>query len=767
MKSKIIHRNKLSNKKIGKKNGGNYKLTKKTLINNKLKTKKNIKKYYQRGGTNGEGPASGPPEKEFTFKCPNQKLSPKINDLNDLNDLKCGQKNIDAELLALTLRDSGAFNTDNSAKNDVFIKNAAEEFARNDRNDRNDIRYRIAKMFNSEDLIKDDAEDATFLKEMETYVNNGELPPIISGFFEKNENAEFDSIRKLMEKMCREAIPKNPFRYEYKPPSEWKDDVLSSPKKMYDWYVSKNPGFLPIRQQTREYIDDLESKTKIYLETEDSNFVTKKKAEVARYRKKLEEFRKPESTPAMLKEKQVRINTELGFDENNLFAISEHLRKITEELLRLVGSKATITDFLTQPDLDKLPRLPPPYPSCIKKLDPSDNEIKTCESESSVENPIVAGVYTWESKSLDQSPYPVIKVPEYDFLVMGMVKDLLLVQCLKTMPVPPKKQPKPVFHKSDNANERRSKGLSGAVITDEIRANSLKLLKKFESLIAEGYLYTEFIECLIKYLLFFSIGRLIANSNDLRVSIQYLESLTKTCFIILPTFEQINFKKILNSCAAPVLKLRLPNTRIYAHTREAGIAFELYHDLLNHSFRTHQITKYIPGYTGQYLGKILFLVKNEFRDFRYKYQPSKIECMYGIISRRIIKLFDVYNYDDKQIKASQMTLEQFRVAVDIKGQLTEEEKYIFAIMLYFLFHEMKNYCLHDLNFNKKSLENIFQSLLPEKEFSDYGRILYHLLSSEFQPRFMKVIFTKDGNSVKDLINHLRQLIKKCLMMLPD
>jgi hypothetical protein len=777
MKNTIIHRNKLSNKKIGKKNGGKYKLTKKTGRNHKLTTKKVIKKKYQLGGVNIVGSAipnvtSSNGKGSISFGENNLqsvlRMSGALN--NNSSSNKKGSISFGENNLQSVLRMSGALNNNNDNNNNLIIEDTLEAL------ERDYVTDKIAQMFKSEDLIKadekdekdekaekdeEDEEDEPNFQAIKTDVNNGQFPTIIDDFFKTPDNSRFVKIKELMVKMFAEAKPKNPFRYKYKPTSAWKNDIISSPKKLYDWYVGKNPGFLPIRQQTKKDIKKLEEDTEIYLKTDDSNFVTKKKDEVARYRKILFEFR--HSDP----KRKAEINRDLGFAEDDLFSITKHLRKITEDLLRLVGRAATITDLLTQPDLDKLPRLPRTYPSCVKKLDPEGIEEKKCESisENSNDNSTskIAGFYTWESKSLEQTLYHVIYVPEYEFLVMGMVKDLLLVQCLKKMPAPPKTQIKPVITEFDNANEVRSKKLTGAVITDEIRDNALTLLKEFELLITGKYLYTEFIKCLKQYLLFFSIGRLMANSHDLRTLINYLESLTNTCFIVLPTFEQINFKKVLNFCAAPVLNLRLPNTRIYAHSREASIAFELYHDLLNHSFRTHQVTKYIPGYTGQYLGKILFLVKSEFNKFKYKYQPSKVKCMFGIISRRIEELSKFYNYDYPQIKRSQMTLEEFRAALQIP-ELSEEEKYLFAFMLFYLFHEMKNYCLHDLYFNKVSIITVFESLLTRRqgEMLESTRFFYGLLFGEYQPQFIKNIFNKSATLKGDLDNDLRLLLQKCL-----
>ncbi len=724
MKNKTTHRMKLSNKKIGKKNGEKNKVTKKKGRHIKL-TKKKIKKYYLIGGADGDN-----------NNCNRE------NNSNEYN----GKEGDNTEFGGL----------DSEYGGDVYDDGEDDQIPNG-----KDLTKRIAQMFKpeTEEFETDEDQDDTNFTAISADVNRGTFPTIISTFLsqEVHDVTPFPNIKLLMESMfskARElAIPKNPFRYEHKPSSAWKDDILSSPVKLYDWYVSKNPDFLPIRQQTREYIDGLEVETATKLETYNKNIIPNKKAEVARYRKILDEFIHSKL------EEQAQINVKLGFDEKNKFAIRFHLRKITEELLRLVGSRETFTDLLTQPNLEQLPDKVKIIPSCAEKLDPTKNEEKNCESESSVDNPTVAGVYTWESKSLDQSPYPVIKVPEYDFLVMGMVKDLLLVQFLRKMPKQ-KNEPSPQITSLNDLNDRRAKLLQGSIITDKIRAKALTLLKEFESLIANGYLYTEFIECLRNYLLFFSLGEHMMNTSKTRAVMEYLRSLTNTCFIVLPTFEQINFFKTVNLCAAPVLNLRLANTRVNVHSKDASITFEVFHDLLIHSFKSHQISKYIPGFTGCYLGMHAYMLKKK---FAYKYQPSKIKCMYGVIFRRIAELFKLYEHNTEEIKQSEMTLEQFRAALATEGQLTNEERYILTFLLFFVFHEMRNFCLHDLKFNKASLRNIFDYLLPKSgKFSKYITNFYYSITSSYQPIFMRNIFTHKHCYRDELNGYLRTILDKCL-----
>jgi hypothetical protein len=376
--------------------------------------------------------------------------------------------------------------------------------------------------------------------------------------------------------------------------------------------------------------------------------------------------------------------------------------------------------------------------------------------------PKIDQFYPWEFSKLDQCPYPVIKVEEYAFLVMGMVKDLLLIQFFSKMPKAPHNVKEEDYN---NLNARISKKLNGAEITEDIRRVGFKLLQLFEILIKGEYVYSEFIICLSKYLLLFSIGNSQAHASLLRAVIDFLKSSLNTCFIIFPTFEQVNYKKVVNFCAAPVLNFRLSNHRLMIHSQELSLTDEIFHDLLNHGFSTHQITKYIPGYTGQYFSRHRFRLIDK---FKHKYQPTKIKNIFELRCQRLSYLFRSYDYDVRLLNSSEMKEPEFIKAVD-GAALTNEEKFIFACMLFFAFHEMQTYCLHDLNFNSDGINMNFSYLLRKRNRAENRNTqrFYELLSSPQQYPFMQKIFDRESLARGEYDAILLGLIKKCLKTLQD
>jgi len=492
---------------------------------------------------------------------------------------------------------------------------------------------------------------------------------------------------------------KNVFSYGYKPSSEWKDTLLANPKKIYEWYLLKNPNFLPILRQNKEEIYRIEQKadTEIYASEQE-------------YRNKLA---KEHKAPALSCGAQLQFQSKIkrkrkGADLNN----TENNREANNNQ----------KDYL--PKIDRF--------------------------------------YPWESSKLEQVSYPVIKVEEYAFLVMGMVKDLLLLQFLSKMPKAPHKVEKKSYN---NLNARISKRLDGAKIPTDISQLAFKLLQLFEKLIKEGYVYAEFISCLSKYLLLFSVGNSQAHTSLLRAVIDFLKSSLNTCFIIFPTFEQVNYKKVVNFCAAPVLNFRLSNHRLMIHGDELSLTDEIFHDLVNHGFSTHQITKYIPGYIGHYFQGHSFRLNDK---FKYKYQPTEIRNIFALRKERLSNLFPSYDYDVTLLSNSEMNESGFIKAVD-SDDLTNEEKFIFACMLFFAFHEMRTYCLHDLNFNSDGINMNFSYLLRKRNRAESRNTqrLRELLCSPQQYQFMQRIFDRESLARGEYDEILLGLIKKCLKPLQD
>jgi hypothetical protein len=159
------------------------------------------------------------------------------------------------------------------------------------------------------------------------------------------------------------------------------------------------------------------------------------------------------------------------------------------------------------------------------------------------------------------SDTPGLKVPEFRCIITSMAKDLLLIQFLN-------KVPKPKISKLQNLEIVDN--LSNSQYTErvtEIRSKGYELLKKLEALIRDGYIYQEFLRCLHDYVGFFSYD--INNSPKIKDQCKYsMSSLLEFAdkhIIIVPTFFQINYEKVINTMVAPIINFRLSNRRKKIH----------------------------------------------------------------------------------------------------------------------------------------------------------------------------------------------------------
>ncbi len=434
---------------------------------------------------------------------------------------------------------------------------------------------------------------------------------------------KLEKIKELIGVMVGSA-ENDPFTYNYNPPSRWKESILESPQKVYEWYVSKNPRFLPIVKQNRIELEKMEPKIK------------------------------------------------------------------------------------------------------------GDNG--------------------WEPV-LDIEPYPEVKVPEYDFLVMGMVKNLLLIHFNNHMP-----QISHQFGKEiNNNNNKKSRKLLQSPLEkkqhDELKRISLEILSHFNKLIIDGYKYTDFLDCLCDYLLFFSIGDLNPVSDRIISYINFIKSLKKTCFLVLPTFEQVNFKKILNLSSAPVLNFRLSNSRVFVHENDQILLFEIAHDIEFHCDLTHSIKNYIPKKKDPFS----FISSDDLI-----YKPSEIAALYSKRLREFNKLYGYYNYNNKNIKGEEYSSGQESNTNNTNNtnNFTDKEKYLLCCLLFYLFHEVgvtdsSDSIINDFNegFIKEKFMNFIRKLLAGVYNFENMKKNFFLNKAKTHPGFIKHITFDNIKSLVEKFAH--------------
>jgi hypothetical protein len=254
-----------------------------------------------------------------------------------------------------------------------------------------------------------------------------------------------------------------------------------------------------------------------------------------------------------------------------------------------------------------------------------------------------------------------VRVPEYRFLVAQMIKDLLVALYLGKMPQ---------LHKN-NKGENTSLTIAFENIelnsyieeARKIKEKIFKILIKIEENIRKEYVYIDFIDYLHDYLDIFS-G---ITYDYLKEKFFLKKQILFTPFIIIPTLTQIDFKKVINLVKAPLLNFRMLNRRMKTHNRFRNPYFEIFHDLNSHCNWTHNINKYITGSSYKTYNDKYFLNSKNITFSKEEITKSigSLRSTYQHINESLKKIEDLYNYETKN-----------------------EEKYSYAIFLFFILHEI-------------------------------------------------------------------------------
>ena len=165
---------------------------------------------------------------------------------------------------------------------------------------------------------------------------------------------------------------------------------------------------------------------------------------------------------------------------------------------------------------------------------------------------ILKNLYDWYiSKNPDFLPMHIVnpQMPEYEVLIAGILKDFYLVL------------------------EKISNNYSSL--------NNIKdILKMIEKVINEGYIYTDSIKCIYKYLILFNNmlnSTLVINkyNKDCEILLDFIES----PYIFYPSFHQIDIYKVNLTIAAPFLNFLLSNKIHQSHGSNVSCCYELFHDI--------------------------------------------------------------------------------------------------------------------------------------------------------------------------------------------
>ncbi len=340
-----------------------------------------------------------------------------------------------------------------------------------------------------------------------------------------------------------------------------------------------------------------------------------------------------------------------------------------------------------------------------------------------------------------------LTVPEYEPLVVGMCKDLLILYFTLTL----------IGYDYEGLNKTvgNNNDLRKSILIDEKKKSQiLEIIMNIDRLISEGYSYVFFIkECMIPYILLFSnksirsmkslkeeFSRYETEKSDRDITglLYYTAGLLDSPFIILPTFYQINYIKVLNSVSAPVINFRITNTKVSVHNHIDFPIYEITHDLVGHADTMHDIQSIID--------KILKHGKNA---IDYTYLNAKYNNMYKLLSL----LSNYYNYKDDS-----PSFKDEGFVINDTAEFSDKEKYLFACLLFFIFHE--NGCDDCSIFESFKIKFISDLQYRLENGSDFLEGVKPLFMYKGEPKFIVNLDIVQLNSFIDKIKRLLDSLHK-------
>jgi len=349
-----------------------------------------------------------------------------------------------------------------------------------------------------------------------------------------------------------------------------------------------------------------------------------------------------------------------------LFSNIKELSDIFEELQ--VIEKITYSTKITDPFL------------FVKPLEEGKYNLDNLLAWYKIKNPGYAPIETVDPE-----------IPEYKYIVASMLKDLIILALTSHFPNLKKgdikkKQVNPGDNnRIGNICEITNYELQGSEITDKSILDVF--FTKINRLIESGYKYTLFIDLMIDYLVFFTIGTLDEDEELMQqcfkeFSITTLKQrLLQFPYIVYPSTIQVSYAKTLYFCQAPVINFRLSNSRNNIHNSFQSPLFEVYHDLYFHAEKTNDWLK----------------TNNNLPEY-FKYLSEKLELEKSKRAEKIKKM-------ERRFENASGTFQSLKKILFLNlDEQTENNaiKYVNTVLLFNLLHESVNDAIEALQ-NKDSL----------------------------------------------------------------
>ena len=256
-------------------------------------------------------------------------------------------------------------------------------------------------------------------------------------------------------------------------------------------------------------------------------------------------------------------------------------------------------------------------------------------------------------------------IPEFKTVLGNMLKDLLILCITGYFPDKNNLEPVEPTQMFDNCNDITQ--LYGTKIEN---LNDVDiLLQELDTIIKNNYKYVSIIGFIKKYLQLFNFGNIADDgipAGDCKISLDRMDELLDTFYLVYPCFSFVSYTKILYFLQAPVLLLKMGNIRELTDKVWMSPITQIAHDIgdQGHTDYTHCVNK-----EDVHVSKNLFQNKDEIYD-KYK-KKFNIMKEYINVNYKVLDA-NINNNSNSNGK---------------NKQDNERIKYIISFMLFYIIHE--------------------------------------------------------------------------------
>ena len=207
-------------------------------------------------------------------------------------------------------------------------------------------------------------------------------------------------------------------------------------------------------------------------------------------------------------------------------------------------------------------------------------------------------------------------IPEYEILIINMIKDLFILST--TM----------IFPNKDKFGEK---------INKEKYDIFNKTLLQLDLTIFRKYKYTDVINCVSSFMKLFDFSK----TKNIKICELLETQFVKTPYILFPSFHMLDFYKINISIGVPIIIFQISNKNMLVHRDELTVCKLIHHDICFHNKLMKIDQLKIKDESGCGL---MINFKDKFGDYK-----ERFEIYFDIMNKVILSLQDDITYNSKDI----------------------------------------------------------------------------------------------------------------------